>query len=247
MTTPVYVGGNSIYDSMWSFFWPGRRALKKNVGEMLCRAEAVGMRAMGQLQDLAPSGKFATDKQMVRRYEELFWDFARAAVICLGGRVGHDRELRLIAGVISFIVGLASSYFIGTHWVQRCEAADEEIRVMKERTERLRVFKQFNSGNHDMMAIKKILAVEEEIFNKIKRHAEYNLAVRVGLFVAALFGISGAITGAATTLTISACVAVITSIAWLVAEGFDFASGEQKRSGQYIVDSVSLLKQRTQF
>jgi hypothetical protein len=247
MTNSGPIGSHSIYRTMFSFFWPGKRSLSRNVSEMLRTAEAVSLRALGQIEDVGPSGKFATDHLMVRKYEELFWDFARAAVICLGGRVGQDRELRLISGVISFIVGLASSYFIGKHWVQRSEAATEEGRVRQERTVRLMAFSQFDSSNSDMIAIKKILSLEEEIFNKIKRHAEYSLAVRIGLFVAALFGIAGAITGATSTMTVAAGVAVVTSIGWLIAEGFDFASGEQKRSAQKMQDTLENLRHRTSF
>ena len=168
-------------------------------------------------------------------------------MICLGGRVVQVQDVRLIAGVISFIIGLASFYFVGKHWVVRWEFKDDEERVRYERSERLPTFRQYDSGSSDMRLIKKILSLEEEVFTKVKRNAEYGLAIRIGLFVASIIGMAGGVTGTAAYLTFSLGLGAATTVGWLLAEGFDFSAGEQRRAAQKMQQSINLLKKRTTF
>ncbi len=214
---------------------------------MMQAAENISRRILGNSEDGVPKGKYAGDQFSIHRYEELFWDFTRAAVICLGGRVAQDHEVRLIAGVISFIVGLASSYFIGKHWVDRAESSEDEQRVRYERVERLPKFSQYDTGNRDMRMIKKVLSLEEEVFTKIKRNAEYGLAIRIGLFVAAILGIAGGVTGTSAFLTLSIGIGAATTVGWLLAEGFNFSAGEQRRAAHKMQEALTLLKRHSAF
>lgn len=226
---------------MWGIFWPGRRRLNEQLCTSLRAAEAISQRLLLNLEPGRPSPQYMP-QDSVHKYETIFWDFARAAVIFLGGRVGQERETRLIAGVISFIVGLASSYFIGRQWMARAEAKSEEMRVAEERRVLLPSFRQYRGSSREMALVKKILAFEEEIYRKIKRQAEYSLVVRIGLFVASLFGIAGSITSVYATLTVGVGIGGLFSIAWLVSDGFDFAVSEQNRSAQKLQEAVNDLR-----
>jgi len=73
-----------------------------------------------------------------------------------------------------------------------------------------------------MRLILKVVGLEQEIFTKIKHHAEYGLAVKVALFVAAIFGLAGAIGFSVQVLFFSAGLGVATSVAGLVGEGLNF-------------------------
>ncbi len=246
VSTPFF--GNSIYYTPWSFFWPGRRSLNKEIAAMLRAAEATSRRVLGDEYDHQGLGKYASPQSYsMRRYEELFWDFTRAAVICLAGRVGQEREIRLISGVVSFIGGLAASYFIGRHWVARAESKSEELRVQQQRTVTLPTYWQHAHQNRDMKMIQKVLGLEQKVFHKIKRNAEYGIAVKVGLFVAAIFGLIGAIMSSETWLTISVVLGITVSVAWLVGEGFNFSAGEQGRSALKMQEALEDLRLRAKW
>ena len=210
---------------------------------MLHAAEMTAKRSLDQEEKEARLGIYGgSSRYRMHKYEQIFWDFARAAIICLGGRTSQEKELRLIAGVISFIVGLTTSYFVGRHWVALNEARVEEQRAFRQRTVCLPGYRQYSQSGKVIKQVLKIVSLEEEIFSKIKLHAEYGLAVKVALFVAALFGLAGAVVHSMPVLYLAAGLGISTSVAGLVGEGFRFSENERRRTAFKLLETLDHLK-----
>lgn len=242
------LGGNySIYDAKYSLVLPVKPTLRHEVKVLLYKANALSERILGTRQGVAPSGKFVNSEDSEHHYKQLFYEFFRGAVACLATTLGQDREIRLIAGAVSFIVSLASIYYIGQGHMERLEAIADEQPVRYEQNMLLPTYKQYKSGNKDMGSIKKILAFEEQIFIKIRRHAEFNLAVRVAVFAASLLGLITAVWGTPVMIAWSFGLGAVTSVGWFVVEGFSFGVAEQRRAAEQMRQELTSLRLRTKF